>query len=81
MSEFCNQCMPEVQDMKGLTSPEDWAQGLAAIVLCEGCGAIQVDPEGNCLGDCKPYCDEDNPHKCPHCTDTEPCFFHKEVKK
>lgn len=57
MADFCSQCSIELfgkdyGDMAGITSPEDWAKGLAAIVLCEDCGAIQVDPGGLCISDC-----------------------------
>jgi hypothetical protein len=59
--------MPESNDLAGLTDPEHWARGEAAIVLCEGCGAIQVDPDGWCLGDCEPYLHQPS-HVCAHCT-------------
>jgi hypothetical protein len=36
----------------GLTTVEEWNKGLAAEVLCEGCGPTQVDPKGNCVGVC-----------------------------
>lgn len=53
MAEFCNQCSKELFDMPGdfvgLTKVTDWAEGKAVIVLCEGCGAIQVDPNGDCI--------------------------------
>ena len=88
MADFCRACMPESTDLAGLTTPEDWSKGLAACVLCEGCGAIQVDPAGNCLGDCRPYGTEDTPHVCVHCTyiqifagveldATRRCLFHR----
>ena len=55
MADFCRQCSldlfgpDEENDMAGITKPEDWANGLSCVVLCEGCGPIQVDPEGNCI--------------------------------
>jgi hypothetical protein len=57
MADFCEQCSKRLgflsNDMKGITSKEDYEEGLACIVLCEGCGTIQVDPEGNCISkDC-----------------------------
>lgn len=58
MADFCKACGeatfgPGYNDAKGLTSQDDWARGLAAVFLCEGCGFIQVDPEGNCVSpDC-----------------------------
>ncbi len=59
MSEFCKQCAdtlfgPEHKSsFIGQTSLEDWAKGRAAVVLCEDCGPIQVNPEGVCVSqDC-----------------------------
>ena len=56
MAEFCKACAkelfgpdPKFNDAKGLTSKKGWDKGLAATFLCEGCGFIQVDPEGNCV--------------------------------
>lgn len=54
MAEFCKQCSLDLfgvdyEDFKGLTTQEDWVSGLAATVLCESCGVIQVDPEGKCI--------------------------------
>ena len=51
MADFCKQCSinnfgEDFKDLAGITKPEDWAKGLAAVVLCEDCGVIQVDPEG-----------------------------------
>lgn len=57
MADFCKQCadglgFPE-SDLKGLTDQDSWKEGLATVVLCEGCGAIQVDPDGRCVSsDC-----------------------------
>lgn len=56
MAEFCVQCAADhgfEPDFKGLTSERDWKRGLASMVICEGCGYIQVDPDGACAsGDC-----------------------------
>ena len=57
MASFCNQCALDLGfepgDLAGITKQKDWAKGLAAVVLCEDCGPIQVDPEGNCISrDC-----------------------------
>lgn len=58
MSDYCRACSEDLfgrdyGEMAGLTSPADWAAGRAAIVLCEGCGPIQVDPDGRCVSaDC-----------------------------
>ena len=58
MASFCKQCSianfgEDFGDLKGITHPEDWEKELACVVICEGCGFIQVDPEGNCISkDC-----------------------------
>lgn len=56
MAEYCVQCAEYwgfEPDFKGLVTREEWDRGLAAIVVCEGCGIIQVDPRGNCASlDC-----------------------------
>lgn len=59
MADFCKACAAEVfgpgveADLGGITLEPDWLQGKAVAVLCEGCGPIQVDPEGNCVSrDC-----------------------------
>jgi len=49
MADFCNQCA------KSLALPHGDLAGLDlyTVVLCEGCGAIQVDEYGNCISrDC-----------------------------
>ena len=52
MAEFCEACALEIGnphgDFRGLTKQEDWDNGKAERVICEGCGLIQVDPSGNC---------------------------------
>lgn len=58
MADFCKACSEELfgedfGDLRGLTDPDSWKEGRAAVVLCEGCGPIQVDPEGRCASsDC-----------------------------
>lgn len=57
MAEFCAQCSDELfsmpSDFKGLSTVEDTENNLFPIVLCEDCGPIQVDHEGNCISyDC-----------------------------
>lgn len=54
MADFCKQCSIEIfdqdfNDLAGITKPEDQAKGLFAVVICEGCGLIQVDAEGKCI--------------------------------
>ena len=50
MAEFCNQCGGR-GELAGETTHKNWKRGLANVVICEGCGAIQVDPKGNCVSD------------------------------
>ena len=58
MADFCSQCSKELfgedfKELAGITTEEDWEKGLACVVICEGCGYIQVDPKGNCIStDC-----------------------------
>jgi hypothetical protein len=58
MADYCQQCSLEIWqhdhgDLAGLSGPEDTAAGLYAVVLCEGCGPIQVDHAGRCVStDC-----------------------------
>lgn len=58
MASFCKQCSQELfgedfRDFAGVTTPEHMERELAMVVLCEECGAIQVDPDGSCISqDC-----------------------------
>lgn len=58
MADFCHACSIQIfgrdyRELAGITSAEAWAEGRAAVVICEGCGYIQVDPDGNCVSkDC-----------------------------
>lgn len=49
MADFCNQCEPSLGGLENLTTQEDEEKGLFCVVLCEGCGPIQVDSRGNCV--------------------------------
>lgn len=54
MADFCKQCSldhfnKDHRELAGITKPEDRAAGNAACVICEGCGPIQVDEDGNCI--------------------------------
>lgn len=56
MAKFCKQCSLELfgkdnEDFLGLTSKSKWEDGVATVVMCEGCGLIQVSPEGSCASD------------------------------
>lgn len=58
MASFCKQCSLELfgkdyEDMLGLTTEQDEDKDQFAVVLCEGCGPIQVDKSGSCISyDC-----------------------------
>jgi hypothetical protein len=57
MADFCKQCSKKLlgmdtNDLTGLSTAEDTQKGLFPVVLCEGCGAIQVDHLGECQGGC-----------------------------
>jgi hypothetical protein len=59
MADFCMQCTEKLfgkdlkNDLSGLSTPEDTTKGLYPVVICEGCGHIQVDHEGRCVSkDC-----------------------------
>lgn len=63
MADFCAQCTvkylglpPEKNDFVGVTDEVAWKLGMAAVVLCEGCGPCQVDPQGRCISeDCSEF--------------------------
>lgn len=59
MADFCRQCSvmgfgEDFGDLKGLITAEDTAKGfVSGVVICEGCGPIQVDHDGVCVSpDC-----------------------------
>lgn len=58
MADFCKQCSTELfgedfGDFVGLSTIKQTEEGLYPLVLCEGCGAIQVDHTGKCMScDC-----------------------------
>jgi len=61
MADFCKQCTEELfgpehadnNDVQGIISEAEEAEGYMATVLCEGCGPIQVNRAGECLSvDC-----------------------------
>lgn len=56
MADFCKQCSidnfgKDYRELAEITTQEDWNDGKASVVLCEGCGPIQVDPDGNCVSE------------------------------
>lgn len=58
MADFCQQCSvaefgQDFRELAGLSTAEDTAKDLYPIVICEGCGYVQVDHEGRCVSsDC-----------------------------
>lgn len=58
MADFCKTCSIEhfgedFKELAGLSTEKDTAEQKYAVVICEGCGPIQVDHEGNCISvDC-----------------------------
>ena len=51
MADFCKDCSEELfgrdcGDLKGLITEDQWKEGYAAPVICEGCGYTYVDHEG-----------------------------------
>lgn len=67
MADFCKQCSEEYfgrnfRELAGLTTWKDQQNGLYAVVLCEGCGPIQVDVEGACVSeDCPKHAKQSDP--------------------
>lgn len=58
MADFCKQCSIDIfgedhKDLAGIADPDRVAKGYYPVVVCEGCGIVQVDHEGKCVsGDC-----------------------------
>lgn len=56
MADFCKKCSEELfdfqtNDFENITSIDDDAQELYPVVLCEGCGPIQIDSTGKCVSE------------------------------
>lgn len=54
MADFCKDCSLEIfgedfRELAGITKLEDQNKDRYAVVICEGCGIIQVDIEGKCM--------------------------------
>jgi len=54
VADYCRQCSIEILgedygDLKDLTSELGTANGLFLVVICEGCGVIQVNHKGTCM--------------------------------
>ena len=58
MADFCKACSIDVfgedfGNLAGITKQEYWEANTANLALCEDCGYIQIDPDGNCVStDC-----------------------------
>lgn len=56
MADFCKQCSEAMfgedhKELAGLSTEDDTKQGLYPVVICEGCGHVQVDHEGKCVSE------------------------------
>ena len=54
MADFCTQCTLDTfgkhgSDLSGLNTLEEQSKGLYPVVICEGCGIIQVNHNGDCI--------------------------------
>ena len=54
MADFYKQCSidhfgKDYKDLANISTPEDTSQEKYAIVICEGCGFIQVNHLGECI--------------------------------
>jgi len=57
MAELCKQCTldtfgEESSNLTGMVTKQQFASGLVARAICEGCGETYVDHEGNCISKC-----------------------------
>jgi hypothetical protein len=56
MADFCRACSLEhfdkdYEDLRGATTSDMQNKGKFAVVICEGCGCIQVDINGSCISE------------------------------
>lgn len=74
MAEFCKECSialfgKDHNDLAGTITAEDTAAGyVSSVVICEGCGPIQVDHEGLCKSE---DCVGEHRKLTPHAADVE----------
>lgn len=74
MADFCKECSKDLfnadtNDLTGIVTAEDTAKGfISSVVICEGCGPIQVDHEGSCKSE---DCIGDHRKLTPHTADVE----------
>lgn len=58
MASFCKACSEEYfgkdyEDFANIVTEKQWKEEYAALVICEGCGPIQVNHIGECVSpDC-----------------------------
>jgi len=58
MADFCKECSEEMfdKDFKELAGLQGEDKEKFPVVICEGCGPIQVDNEGKCISrDCEKH--------------------------
>lgn len=71
MADFCKQCSikmfgKDFKELAGLVPEEDAAAGFATdVVICEGCGPIQVNIHGECISEDCECAGHAVPHKWP----------------
>lgn len=59
MADFCAKCSEKMfgedfGDLAGITTKADEAEEKYALVICESCGPIQVNADGECISpDCE----------------------------
>lgn len=62
MADFCRTCLlahfgDDTKDLANLMPPEKYTEEVGALALCECCGPIVVDIEGQRMSDFDPTCD------------------------
>ena len=65
MSDFCKQCSIKIfgednQDLKGLGDGKELSKDCGWQALCEGCGPIVVNDEGECIAN---WCNDHKENK------------------
>ena len=56
VADFCKKCSIDMfgedfRELAGISTKEDTDNGLFASAICEGCGFIQVNHDGECVTD------------------------------
>lgn len=58
MADYCKDCSTNIfgkdyGELAGISTEEQTRNGLYPVVICEGCGIVQVDHTGKCVStDC-----------------------------